>query len=257
MTGEEKKAKDLAKDVNGSIELETWSGQIPIPLRSRCLDLFTFLLLSASSIQEVRQSVSTVSVSVTMVDAFSRFFGKGSKKPNQPPSPSDPASSAEDDGFTLVGGQPKPADEAAAWFAGGGRHGQPPQYPIHPAYPALPPSDSASVPPAYGLRPGAPPTGGGTNPGGGGTAAGYSSGTLQSQTSLTGASVLDAIPFELSDRFGPPGSGRGVDQVMDSVDTTLERVQDLLANAASYDFRLEKNVVGSDVSASMERMRTS
>ncbi len=190
-----------------------------------------------------------------MVDALSRLFGKSSKK-GSPPSPSDPSSANEDDGFTMVGGptlqqhQPRPGEEAADWFAGGG--GQQHQYP------ALPNQDNTQPPLPYDIRPlGAGAGGGGAGGGGGvGGDAAYPP-SFKSQTSVT--HVLDAVPFALKTSLSSGRGGRQLEGLLRDVEDHLEAAQSLIDQASAQDFRLERNIVEAetDVSGTLSRLHAS
>ena len=160
-----------------------------------------------------------------MVDAFSRLFGKGSKKtpsgssipPLSPssdaamlspgPSTSDHGGGAsDDDGFTHVNfnGRSQPPPGAAADF---------------PGYPVLPPKDSA------------PP---------------YPTATMTSQFSVTGTGhVLDGVPFALSGRCSKKGGGERdeFDTAVDDITQRIENAKSIL-QSSSYDFQVERSVVG-------------
>jgi hypothetical protein len=174
-----------------------------------------------------------------MVDAISRLFGKSHKKGStsspggtpsasnsansifespQPPAPGS-NSAAEDEGFTILG-QPNRGS--------------------YNGYPALPPSETTVSP-----YPPAPPT----------TA--YPTGTLSSIHSSHIPHLLDGIPFQLSESCSLKSRRNGNDRsgFLDDVQARLESVHQLI-ESANYDFRLEKSVVESDISATMKRMQT-
>lgn len=166
-----------------------------------------------------------------MVDAFSRLFGKGSKK--VPPSPSDQGSDhavSEDEGFTVVGGAPKDRPHS---YAGPPNNASP--------YPALPQQENSPYP-IRGVAPTSGPGPGGYN-------------TLSSQSSVTMPHVLDGVPFELSPRCSSSGRTRELDALLADATTKLDAAQSLI-QSSNYDFRLEKNVIDSDISATMRRMQT-
>lgn len=163
-----------------------------------------------------------------MVDALSRLFGKSSKKvPPSPSSLSSPSTEAfsssgpnEDDGFTLLG----PAKSES------------------PGYPLLPPTDAMPYPP--GTR-------------GAAGASSNSNGTLPSQSSVSVPHVLDGVDFKLSGKcsLDDDSSRSQTNAFLDEVSARLDAAQNLI-QASNYDFRLEKSVVESDISATMRRMQT-
>ena len=178
-----------------------------------------------------------------MVDAISRLFGKSSKKNPQSPSSGPPTdafaspdaanvSGQEDDGFTILG--PARGDRPNSYQGATGL-----------GYPVLPGSDATVPYPPNPMR-------GGAGPGGGN----YPTGTMASQSSVTMPSALDGVPFQLSAQVSTNrGRSQSRDDLLDEVGARLEAAQQLI-HSSNYDFRLEKSVIESDISATMRRMQT-
>jgi hypothetical protein len=177
-----------------------------------------------------------------MVDAFSRLFGKSSKKHSSssipPLSPSDtsmPSPSADaahnpsamdEDGFTHLNtnGDRQQRNSGSDVFG----------------YPALPREAPPGVP--Y------PPTGGGPAypPAGGGPA--YATGTLASQYSMSGGGhLLDGVPFSLSGRCSTKTGGGGQDDFDVAVGNIVQRIENAqsILQSSTYDFQVERSVVDS------------
>ncbi len=179
----------------------------------------------------------------------SRFFGKSSGK--KVPPPPDPTSTTEEDDFTVIRHR-SPKRSAADQQHRNSRQEASSQQ-AHSAYPNL---DNSEGPrrrkeeEEEGAKLGA-----GAGGGGGGGGGGYSTSTLTSQSSMTNPQVLDGVPFVLSGRCRGVAAGRAreLDQYLDRTETYLEGVQELIRRSANHDFRLEKNVVESDITATMRR----
>ena len=156
--------------------------------------------------------------------AFSRLFGSKQKpKPSVSDQGSDNAAS-EDEGFTMVGGTSSRDPPAASTSR----------------YPSLPPSDAASPP--Y------PPSGAAA------AAATPNYNTMTSQSSIGAPHALDGVPFALAPHLASSSGTRDLDRLLTEAQTCLDSAQSLVQNS-NYDFRLEKNVVDSDVSATLKRMQ--
>ena len=171
--------------------------------------------------------VSGLSSSVPVM-AFSRLFGSKQKpKPSVSDQGSDNAAS-EDEGFTMVGGASQREQQQ--------------QPAVAPRYPALPGSNgdgSAITPSPY------PPPG---------TSAAANYNTLTSQSSVSAPHALDGVPFALAPHCAPSSELRELDRLLAEAQTCLDSAQTLV-QSSNYDFRLEKSVVDSDVSATLKRMQ--
>ncbi len=169
-------------------------------------------------------------------DGVPLLFGKGSGSKNKDRSsvvpPPDPG--VEEEGFTVLGTPSRQRQQQ-----------QPP------LYPGLGDSPGSALPPQSSFSALAPQQQDQSS------SPGYSTSTLASQSSLTAPHALDGVPFVLSGRCWGADTTRRHREMSDYLEKTdryLEGVQELIRSSAGMDFRLEKNVVQSDITATMRRM---
>eukprot|EP00088_Acartia_fossae_P052955 TRINITY_DN6003_c0_g2_i1.p1 TRINITY_DN6003_c0_g2~~TRINITY_DN6003_c0_g2_i1.p1 ORF type:complete len:175 (+),score=40.06 TRINITY_DN6003_c0_g2_i1:77-601(+) len=166
--------------------------------------------------------------------AFSRLFGKSSKK--DPPSPSGSNNSPdlserETDDFTLVENNKNVAGGAEALAATFHNISKLP-------YPALPNQSNTSPYPAL------PPIGGGVGyppPGGGG---GHNANSNTRPASAQNH-PLDGVQFQLSPRLATDSQ---LDQIVVSVESVMSRVKNVDWASLDYNFTLERSILSTDIS---------